>query len=61
MSHHSSDDSESVNVGVGLRLRFFVVVLSSTDAIASLSARLFLLLVDDEAPVAGGGVTDTLS
>jgi len=58
---HSSDDSESVNVGVGRRLRFLVEV-SSTDATASLSARLFrLLVVDDDATTVGGGVAETFS
>lgn len=37
-TYHSSDDEESVKVGVGLRFRFLLLP-SSTDATASLSAR----------------------
>jgi len=61
MEGHSSEDSESVNVGVGRRLRFREL-LSSTDATASLSARLFKLLVcDDDATAVGGGDVETFS
>ena len=42
-AYHSSDDSESVKVGVGRRLRLRELG-SSTEATASLSARLFRLL-----------------
>ena len=56
ITHHSSDDSESVNVGVGRRLRFREL-LSSTDATASLSALRFRLpLCEEEAT--GAGDTD---
>jgi len=62
MDGHSSDDSESVKVGVGLRLRFLFEG-SSTDATASLSARRFRLIaaLDVEAVGAGGGVADIFS
>src|SRR5882762_7274624 len=60
-TYHSSEDSESVKVGVGLRFRFREL-LSSTDATASLSARLFKLLVcDDDATAVGGGDVETFS
>lgn len=42
-TYHSSEDSESVKVGVGRRLRFFELP-SSIEATASLSARRFMLL-----------------
>jgi hypothetical protein len=59
MAYHSSEDSESVKVGVGLRFRFRALV-SSTEATASLSARRLLLpLYEDEAT--GGGDTDALN
>jgi len=59
MEGHSSEDSESVNVGVGRLLRFFEL-LSSTEATASLSALRFKLLLceDAEAKVVGGGDWD---
>jgi hypothetical protein len=58
-TYHSSEDSESVKVGVGLRFRFRALV-SSTDATASLSARRLLLpLYEDEAT--GGGDAEALN
>lgn len=58
-TYHSSEDSESVNVGVGRRFRFFEL-LSSMDAIASLSARRLILLLwdEEEAKAVGGGEAD---
>ena len=52
---HSSSDDESVNVGVGRRLRFLLAP-SSTDATASLSARRLIELASDvDATGSGGG------
>lgn len=60
-THHSSEDSESVKVGVGRRLRFFEPP-SSIDATASLSARRFRLLeIDEDAIAVGGGDVETFS
>lgn len=59
ITYHSSEDSESVKVGVGLRFRFRAL-LSSTEATASLSARRLLLpLYEDDAT--GGGDAEALS
>ena len=49
-AHHSSEDEESVKVGVGLLLRFLVLP-SSTEATASLSA----LRLAYEVDATGGG------
>lgn len=59
-TYHSSEDSESVNVGVGRRFRFFEL-LSSMDAMASLSARRLILLLcdDEEAKAIGGGEAES--
>jgi hypothetical protein len=55
ITNHSSEDSESVNVGVGRRLRLRELP-SSTDATASLSARRFKVPpFEVEATAAGGG------
>ena len=56
-THHSSDEEESVKVGVGLRFRFLVLP-SSIDATASLSALLLEKLYDDAG--GGGGDSDAL-
>ena len=50
IAHHSSEDEESVKVGVGLLLRFLVLP-SSTEATASLSA----LRLAYEVDATGGG------
>jgi hypothetical protein len=61
-TYHSSEDSESVNVGVGRRLRLRELP-SSTEATASLSARRFKLPLweDEEAMAVGGGDAETFS
>ena len=61
-TYHSSDDEESVNVGVGLRLRFLEEP-SSIVAIASLSALLLRVLEYEEvdATAIGGGEVETFS
>jgi len=58
MEGHSSEDSESVKVGVGLRFRLRLLV-SSIEATASLSARRFRVLTCEDATV-GGGEVETL-
>lgn len=60
-TYHSSSEDESVKVGVGLRFRLArAVLLSSTEATASLSARLFRLLEYDDDAIGGGGDAETL-
>ena len=58
-TYHSSDDEESVNVGVGLRFRFLVLP-SSTEATASLSALLLIEELYDVEATGGGGDSEAL-